>query len=281
VLSTNDELGVSMKYAMLTVLLAALTVAAAAAGAQQPRPQITLLAQAHSFTAVGLGNVHAGYTDITVRDVSKVTHGAGLIRLDDPGMTAAKAAKIIGGDNIPAHLGFTLFGGVAQLSPGQSWHATLRLTPGRYVFFDDGDNGKGMVKTFTVGARTAQTTPPRTVGTIVMRDFAFGIHLPARWNGRGMLRVPNVGKEIHELTFIPMKSKAEARKWSGILSKGYPSGPPPAGVTFAVGGMSPGQTTWVSVQLERGLYLAVCLFPDPKTHKPHTALGMLSTVTVY
>jgi hypothetical protein len=270
-----------MKVVLLTVLFAALVVAVGAAGAQSSRPQVTLVAHAHSFSAVGLDDLHAGYVDVTVRDASKLTHGAGLIRLDDAGMTAARAAKIIGGDNIPAHLGFTLFGGVAQLSPGQSWHATMRLTPGRYVFFDDGDNGKGMIKTFTVGAANAKTTPPRIVGTIVMRDFAFGIHVPRRWNGTGVLRVPNVGKEIHELTFIPVKTKAQARKWTAILSKGYPSGPPPAGVTFAVGGMSPGQTTWAGVHLKRGIYLAVCLFPDPKTHKPHTALGMLATVTVY
>jgi len=269
-----------MKLGLFVALLAALVFAVGAEGATS-RPQITLVAHAHSFTATGLDGLHAGYTDITVRDVSSLTHGAGLIRLDDPGMTAAKAAKIIAGDNIPEHLGFTLFGGVAQLSRGQSWHATVRLTPGRYVFFDDGDNGRGMLETFTVGATTKRTAAPPTVGTIVMRDFAFGIHLPSHWNGSGVLRVPNVGKEIHELTFIPMQSKAEARKWSAILSKGYPSGPPPAGVTFAVGGMSPGQTTWVRVHLKRGLYLAVCLFPDPKTHKPHTALGMLSTLTVY
>ena len=266
--------------------LAAAAIAAALSGAAgahgvSARPQVTIVANAHSFRATGLGGLHAGYVDVTVRDASALTHGAGLIRLDDPGMTAARAAKIIGGDNLPAHLGFTLFGGVAQLSRGQSWHGTFHLTPGRYVFFDDGDNGKGMLETFTVGARRTQTAPPRAVGTIVMRDFAFGIHVPARWNGSGVVRVPNVGKEIHELTFIPMKSEAEARKWSAILSKGYPSGPPPAGVTFAVGGMSPGQTTWVRLHLKRGLYLAVCLFPDPKTHKPHTALGMLSTVTVY
>lgn len=275
-----------MRFIAVASLGAAVVAAllAVPAGAQRvaARPQVTVVANSHSFTTAGLSGLHAGYVDVTVRDASALTHGAGLIRLDDMNMTAARAAKIIAGDNLPKHLGFTLFGGIAQLSKGQSWHGTFHLTAGRYVFFDDGDNGKGMVAPFTVGAATSTTSAPRSVGTVELRDFAFVWHLPRNWNGQGMLRVPNRGHEIHELTFIKMHDKAEAAKWSAVLAKGYPQGPPPKGdtITFAAGGQSPGQTSWVQVHLVPGIYLAVCLFPDPKTHKPHTALGMLSTITV-
>lgn len=263
-------------------VVAALLAVSAGAHAVAARPQVTLVANAHSFTTTGLAGLHAGYVDVTVRDASALTHGAGLIRLDDKGMTPARAAKVIAGDNLPKHLGFTLFGGIAQLSKGQSWHGTFHLTPGRYVFFDDGDNGKGMLAPFTVGAATTATIAPHVVGTVELRDFAFVWHLPKNWNGDGLLRVPNRGGEIHELTFIKMHDKAEAAKWTKILAKGYPQGPPPKGdtIVYAAGGQSPGQTSWVQVHLARGIYLAVCLFPDPKTHKPHTALGMLSTITV-
>jgi len=274
-----------MRFALALSLFAALASAAVTAAANahvDTRPQVSIVANAHSFAATGLRNLHAGYVDVTVRDAGPLTHGAGLIRLDDPGMTPARAAKIIAGDNLPAHLGFTLLGGVPQLSHGQSWHGAFKLTPGRYVFFDDGENGKGMMRPFTVGAATGTSAPPRAVGTVELRDFAFVWHLPKNWNGRGIVEVPNRGAEIHELTFIKVHNQAEARKWSAILAKGYPQGPPPKGdpMTFAACGQSPGQTSWVKLHLEPGIYLAVCLFPDPKTHKPHTALGMLSTITV-
>jgi hypothetical protein len=284
-----------MRKTRIASLLALAGVAAAAVGcgssgggkagstaAPAPRlQQVTVLTNAHSFSAQGLNSLHAGLVSFTVRDVSHLTHGAGLIRLD-PGVSAKRARKIVGGDNLPAHLPFTLLGGVAQLQPGGSWQGTLDLTAGRYAMFDDGDNAKGMLRSFSVGvAAGAQAAPPKTVGTIVMRDFAFGIHLPPNWNGKGVLKVPNVGKEIHELTFIRMSSAAEERKLTAELRKGYPSGPPPKGITFAQGGTSPGQTAYVRVDLKPGRYLAVCLFPDPKTGKPHTALGMLSTLTVH
>jgi hypothetical protein len=243
--------------------------------------QVTVLAGNHSFSAQGIDSLHAGLVSFTIRDVSPVPHGAGLVRLR-PGISPARAAKIVGGDNIPAHLPFTLLGGVPQLQPGGSWQGTLDLAPGRYAMFDDGANAKGMLRGFSVRAAAgAQAPPPKTVGTIVMRDFAFGIHLPQAWNGKGVVKVPNVGKEIHELTFIRMTSAAEERKLTAELHKGYPSGPEPKGITFAQGGTSPGQTAYVRVDLKPGRYLAVCLFPDPKTGKPHTALGMLSTLTVH
>jgi hypothetical protein len=268
---------------LLLALAAALAALAGVAGAQAhvaARPHVTVLTHAHSFTVGGAAALHAGYVDFTVRNVSRVPHGAAVIRLDKPGLTAAQAAKIIGKDPIPAKLPFTLYGGVPSLGPGQSWHATLQLTAGRYALVDDGSGGKGMLATFTVAGAAGATAPPATVGTITMRDFAFGIHVPAHWNGNGVLEVPNVGKEIHELTFVPMKSRAEAAKWTAVLSKGYPQGAPPAGIVFALGGTSPGRTAWVDVHLKPGLYLVICLFPDPKTEKPHTALGMLATLKV-
>jgi hypothetical protein len=282
-----------MKRLSIASALALAAVAPVAAGcgsggggskttaSQAPAPQqVTVLAHKQSFSAQGLDSLHAGLVSFTVRDVSGVPHGAGFARLK-PGISAARAQKIVGGDNIPPHLPFTLLGGVPQLQPGGSWRATLNLAPGRYAMFDDGENAKGMLRSFSVGARTgARAAPPRTVGTIGMRDFAFDMHLPKNWNGKGVVKVPNSGRQMHELTFVRMSSRAEERKLTGELRKGYPSGPEPKGITFAQGGTSPGQTAYVHLDLGPGRYLLVCLMPDPKTGKPHTALGMLSTLTV-
>jgi hypothetical protein len=243
---------------------------------------LQVVAKAHSIVAPGASSLHAGLVTLHVRDGSTLAHGIGVIRLDGA-TTPAQAKKIVGGDTIPDTLPFSLLGGVPQLEPGGTWTGTIRLTPGRYLLFDDGQNQKGMELTFTVPQGASdQAAPPKTVGTVTMTDFAFGLHLPKHWNGRGIVKVPNLGKEIHELTFVKFGSAAELKQFRAVLAKGYPQGPPPrdARIVYAVGGTSPGHTTYVKVDLPPGRYLAVCLFPDSKTGKPHTALGMMSTLTV-
>jgi hypothetical protein len=254
---------------------------ASAPPSTSPPQLLQVVAHAHSITAPGAAALRPGLVELHVRNASSIPHGIGVIAL---GRTSPdRAAKIVGGDTIPERLPFALLGGVPQLQPGQSWTGTVSLVPGRYLLFDDGENQKGMRFTFTVAKQAAVTaTPPKTVGTITMTDFKFGIHLPANWNGSGVVKVPNLGKEIHELTFVTAKP-AELRQLQSELAKGYPQGGPPKGarITFAVGGMSPGHTTYVRLHLPKGRYLAICLFPDSKTGKPHTALGMMSTVTVH
>jgi hypothetical protein len=255
----------------------------AATPAASPPQTLQVVAKAHSIAAPGASSLHAGLVTLHVRDASALAHGIGVIRLAGT-TTPAQAKKIVGGDTIPDKLPFSLLGGVPQLDPGGTWTGTIRLTPGRYLLFDDGENQKGMELTFTVpkGA-TEQAAPPKTVGTVTMTDYAFGIDLPADWDGRGIVKVPNLGKEIHELTFVKFGSAAELQQFRAILAKGYPQGPPPkdARIVYAVGGTSPGHTTYVRLDLTPGRYLAVCLFPDAKSGKPHTALGMMSTLTVH
>lgn len=268
--------------ATLAAVAAALALGSAAFGSGEGIQRATIDVHAHAYAARGLQSLRPGLVTFDVRNTSKVPHGAGFVRLGAHTSPAA-VMKVLAKDTIPDKLPFTLLGGVPQLQPGQSWQGTLRLTPGRYLLFDDGDNGKGLQQVFTVHDVAASGAPaPRTAGTVTMTDFAFGLHLPANWNGRGVLRVPNVGKEIHELTFVRFSSPALEHKMAAVLSKGWPQGPPPKGaqIFYAVGGTSPGQTSYVRVDLPAGRYLAICLFPDSKTGKPHTALGMLSTLVV-
>jgi hypothetical protein len=269
-----------MRTRIALVVAVAALAGGGAAGATPPPQTLQVVAHAHSITAPGANALRPGLVTLHVRDASSIPHGVGIIALH--GTSAARAATIVGRDNIPDKLPFALLGGVPQLQPGGSWTGTVLLQPGKYLLFDDGATGKGMRLTFTVRGSARAATPPKTVGTITMTDFAFGIRLPANWDGDGVLKVPNVGKEIHELTFVTAKP-AELASLRQQLSKGYPQGGPPRGarIVYAVGGMSPGETSYVHVHLAPGKYLAICLFPDSKTGKPHTALGMMSTVTVH
>jgi hypothetical protein len=269
-----------MKRALAALAFVVAAACAGTAGAAQSPQQLDVVAHAHSITAPGAASLRPGLVTFHITNASKLVHGVGVIALH--GTSASQAAKIVGQDTIPDKLPFALLGGVPQLAPGESWTGTLDLAPGRYLLFDDGQNQKGMRLTFTVAGAARAAAAPRTVGTITMTDFRFGIHLPANWNGRGVVAVPNTGKEIHELTFVTAKP-AQLAALQKQLEKGYPQGGPPAGakIVYAVGGTSPGHTTYVRLHLPKGRYLAICLFPDSSSGKPHTALGMMSTVTVH
>jgi hypothetical protein len=268
-----------MRFAIVAAAFAALLAAGSASAAPQPQV-LTVVAHAHSISAPGAASLRPGLVTVKVRDASGIPHGIGIIRLEH-GISAARAAKIVGADKIPDPLPFALLGGVPQLQPGERWEATVHLTAGRYLLFDDGANQKGMRFTFTVRAgRAFHAAAPATVGTITMTDFKFGLDLPASWNGTGVVKIPNHGKAIHELTFVRAKP-AVLKQLETVLSKRYPQGPPSgARIFYALGGTSPGETAYVHLHLPAGHYLAISLFPDPKTGKPQTALGMMSTLTV-
>src|SRR4051812_20635820 len=188
--------GSHMRKSMFAVVAAAVLVVAGCGGSSKKKDEaatalqsLDVVAHAHSISAPGASSLAPGLVTLHIKDASSVPHGIGVIRLDG-NTTVAQATKVVGGDTIPDKLPFTLLGGVPQLQPGGNWDATLRFTPGRYLFFDDGQNQKGMRLTFRVRGAARAATPPRTVGTITMTDFAFGIHVPANWNGNGVVKVP-------------------------------------------------------------------------------------------
>ncbi len=275
-----------MRRTPIATLVAAGLAAAVACGASQPAAaaappqQLDVVAHAHSISAPGANALRPGLVTFHIRDASSLQHGIGVIALH--GTDPNTAAKIIARDDIPKKLPFALLGGVPQLSPGGSWTGTMRLAPGRYLLFDDGQNQKGMRFTFTVRGPERSAAPPKTVGTITMSDHRFGVHLPANWDGRGVVAVPNEGAQLHELTFVK-GSPGELASLRKQLAHGYPKdGPPPgARIYFAVGGTSPGHTTLVELHLPKGRYLLISLFPDPKTGKPQTAVGLMSNLTVH
>jgi hypothetical protein len=257
---------------------AAATPHAAAAAARQ---HVTVSTLSHRFSTRHLSGLRPGWVTFSVKDASKLSHGASLVRLHK-GTTAEQALKLILSDAPPpGRIPFTFVGGVPFMSPGESWEGTLRLTRGRYLLLDDGANHKGMLRRFTVSGRPSRARPPATVGSVAMSDFHFAFHLPENWNGRGVLRIPTMG-QLHELVLVT-GPEATLHRFVRMVRKGYPQGAPPSSlhITAVEGAVTPGETNYVREHLAPGHYYAVCLMPDPKTGKPHTALGMVSDFTVH
>jgi hypothetical protein len=269
------------------IIALAATLAVAGCGSSSskstppPAPQrVAVKALDSGYMIHGLGVVKPGYVTFDVTNAGKKTHGAGIVRLDHA--TAAQAEKLIRADAPPPkHPPVTLLADIPSLNPGQHWEGAVKLTPGKYLILDDGNFGAKLNQTFTVAGTASAAAAPRTVGTITMRDFAYGVDLPANWNGKGFVKFPNAGKQFHEFTLIK-GTGAQEHKLAAVLMKGYPKGQPKGvQIDFELGGTSPGQAPYVDFDLKPGKYLAVCLIPDAKTMKPHTALGMISTLTVH
>ncbi len=269
----------------LGVLALAAALAGCGSSSSSPKPppppaQVTVKALDGSYATTGLDGLKPGWTTFTVTNSGTKTHGAGIVRLDH--ISAKGAEKLIRSDAPPpAHPPATLLGDIPSLDPGGRWTGSVKLTPGKYLILDDGQFGKGLETTFTVKGATAKAAEPKAVGTITMTDFAYGIDLPKDWDGKGYVRLPNMGKQFHEMTLIKGTDAAE-RTLAKQLMKGYPKGQPKGvAIDYELGATSPGQAPEVKFDLEPGRYLAVCLVPDPKSMKPHTALGMISTITVH
>ena len=55
---------------------------------------------------------------------------------------------------------------------------------------------------------------------------------------------------------------------------------PPFSIVGGVAPVSPGQTTWMVLDLEASQHFAICVLPDSATGAPHVALGMIMPLTV-
>ncbi len=112
---------------------------------------------------------------------------------------------------------------------------------------------------------------------MTLKDFS--IVLPSSLKpGPVLLNVTNQGPQPHEMDLLklaPGKSEQDVLKF---LQK--PAGPPPFTDAGGMGGLAPGTSGWVKLNLTSGNYVALCFVPDAKTGNPHFALGMITTFTV-
>jgi hypothetical protein len=134
-----------------------------------------------------------------------------------------------------------------------------RLGAGEYALLDYGENGgkvnleRGMFTRFRVaGPPRSGDAIPRTVGTMVMRDFAFDLRLPRHFSGRGTIAITNRGHALHEVSLVRIRPGHTQGEVLRLIKQGVGAPPPWASSVELLGVLGPHRTAYVPVDLPPG-----------------------------
>ena len=175
--------------------------------------------------------------------------------------------------------------GVAMGGPeiGDDGEIVVPLTPGRYVLGcvrrgpdEHRHASAGESKTFLAfpGDSASTAAAPIATHSLSMIDFAYTG--PEKWvAGLHLVRVENSGAQDHQLRLVRLQT--------GVTMKQWMEADDPETIATPIAGvarMGSGESAYLPVALSPGSYVAYCLIVDPKTHRPHVALGMLRAIEV-
>ena len=173
-------------------------------------------------------------------------------------------------------------GGLVGLTGAASHSVTVRLVAGAYGMFDlgeseDGPNMlRGMTASFEVASGDgAAGLRPSSDGEIEMSEFA--IDVPEGFTGRGTYLVRNAGGLYHELNIgrvgagddVVEEVRRDAETGESRITE--------------VPGMwilGPGETAYLTLDLDNGSYVFSCNLADPEDQPAHTLHGMYTPFTV-
>jgi uncharacterized cupredoxin-like copper-binding protein len=264
-----------------------------------PEDQISATINADDFTFDMPSELDAGYVAFTLINNGEEDHHAQLLRLND-GVTSDDFIAALETDSEAAIFELaTLAGGPGLTAPGKESTAIVPLEAGNYVALclvpsHDGvpHAAKGMIQPFTVTGEVTGEEPVADV-TATMRDFGFVAPTEVE-AGHQQWQVVNEGPQPHELIVrrlddgvtydqIVSQSRAVAPATPAPENGEGTSQAPITSMTTAVGGVqavAPGDSAWLSIDLEPGTYVIICHVPDPATGKEHADLGMIQELTV-
>lgn len=247
---------------------------------------VTVTARDHAFEAPD--TIASGVVTIRLRDLGPTEHHLIVFRLDDSVSLREFHDGLRAGVATPP--GIQALGGLGNLGGvGATNEATLVLRPGRYVLgclkdFADGTThlSRGMFRSMTVvpgSAAQRAESPPRADVTVTMRAYGYALSGPLR-AGRRVLRLENAGPQDHHVLLqrlAPGKTKADVERW---LAGGRTGERPVSPIFFGTSRQSPGETLYVTVDLEPGGYLFLCRVDDAGDGRPHVDHGMRTEVRV-
>jgi hypothetical protein len=180
---------------------------------------------------------------------------------------------------------------IALTQPG-AWTAAISTES-----VESGDPPAELLVPFTVtdAGEAAAPSDDAAIPTVEMVDFDFTV--PAGIAaGPQVWKVTNGGEHPHHLVLLKADASVTEGRIQQILEveMGVPGegATPEAGSPEEVAGptsledvayaqvLSPGQSEWISVDLEDGFYVAICFIPDEETGQPHALLGMVEVSEV-
>jgi hypothetical protein len=279
--SVAPLVGVTALVAVLGFQVVKPSVGAEVALAASAIPTVEFDALDYSFSAPD--TLPAGITTIRLLNHGQEPHHAEFLRLND-GVTFEQFSAALEQEGEGALSLVSGEGGPGTVDPNGDSEVTLDLQPGMYALacFVAGPDGvphflKGMLKPIQVTEAVDTPAAPEVQDTFTMRDFTFD--MPATLpSGHMTYDVVNSGPQMHELNVLrlaPGKVAQDVIDWQTA-----PSGPPPF---EAVGGMeafSAGGSGDMTLDLQPGIYVAICNVPDPASGVSHARLGMIQQFTV-
>ena len=123
---------------------------------------------------------------------------------------------------VPARLLQTVGGIRRSVAPGRSWEMTAELAAGRYVALDFGDsNQAARSESFRV-ARGGTRDRLRGPGRASSPSSTTRSHstLPKHFSGRGVVEIPNLGSEWHEISLVRTPAGKTASDVLGPAARG-------------------------------------------------------------
>ena len=141
---------------------------------------------------------------------------------------------------------------------------------------------RGMYRPLTVvpGSAAQRAEPaPRADVTVTMRAYGYELSAPLR-AGRRVLRLDNAGPQDHHVLvqrLAPGRTKADVERW---LAGGRRGERPVSPIFFGTSRQAPGETSYVTIDLEPGAYLFICRVDDAGDGRPHVEHGMRTEVRV-
>jgi hypothetical protein len=241
--------------------------------------EVTFTTTEYAFS--GPDQVPAGWTKVSLVNQGKEGHHIQIVKLD-PGKTRDDllAALATDPESFPAWA--RPIGGPNDPYPGASSSAYVNFEVGNYVVLcviPDAQGvphlAHGMVKALTVTAAASASAEPRADVTVDLADFAFTMS-GSPTAGDRIFRFNNKGQQVHEAFLV----KLEAGKTAQDYLNASPDAPSPGKSFGGITGIAPGDHQSISVKLEAGNYALICFFPDPGTHAPHFAQGMIQEFAV-
>lgn len=214
------------------------------------------------------GSLHPGAATITLRNEDTRTHMMALARLKDgvtldQVRTALDKSEDEAGKLLASSPDQEVYGSPGAVGPGMSSTTTIPDLPaGHYVvlcFFTDDDGTPhwkmGMIDELTVAGAKA-TDLPDSDGTIELTDS--GITMPKGFDGSGTFEITNTGKTEHSISFVKLDEGSTLDDFYQAIGQAQSSQKSvdvDGGVlTGGVDGLLPGDSTYLTVDLDAGHY---------------------------
>lgn len=243
---------------------------------------VTVTASDFAFAAPD--TIPAGLTTLKLENHGQEVHQLVLIRIDS-GKTMADLAGMMKNPNAPIPGWVTFPLGVGGITPTDSANSTATLPAGHYamVCFLPSPDGtphvaKGMVRQIEIVASAAAVAPePAPDLVITMKDYTWELSAPPT-AGTHIMRVENVGPQLHEIQMFQMAPGKSAKDLMGWIQT--MKGPPPGKPVGGYAGLAPGLHGFFTTTFAPGMYVFLCYVPDKKDNKPHMMHGMVKEITV-